>query len=106
MRQSSGNIDGLGIEGVASPAIAFVTDDGYTEVPSIAASAAAASAAPTSAFFTSLCSCLVLRRQDLRMTVPNSTDWSLQYAPRMKLRMACLHAKEFAAADQSRERLT
>ena len=103
MRQSSGNIDGLGIEGVASPAIAFVTDDGYTEVPSIAASASAAS---TSAFFTSLCSCLVLRRQDLRMTVPNSTDWSLQYAPRMKLRMACLHAKEFAAADQSRERLT
>ena len=107
MRQSSGNIDGLGNEGVASPAIAFVTDDGYTEAPSEAASAAAASAASASAFFKHLCSCFVLRRQDRRMTLPNRTGWSLQYAAYIQsIQMTCLHAKDFAVADTFTERLT
>ena len=81
MRQSSGNMEGLGRDGVASPAIALVTVEGYTAVSSSAASAAAASAASASARLSSLCSCFVLRRQDRRMTLPRRTGCSLHHAP-------------------------
>lgn len=65
MRQSSGNMDGLGSCGVASPAMALVTLDGTIMCSSCEASlvaAAAASAASYSALLAKRISCLTLKR--------------------------------------------